>query len=168
MYPEMLAGRGLIYLWTPEVIENLFGDDPTKGLQIIDEAWEDFLDLPISQTVLWAARNIVPEEKPSVVVLEEPHLMGSHSGESGKSVSGTEDVAAPQYKWGYNKMTTISGLFATEDGVGESPHKFSSGSFTERRLAGKAAVAYAFEQSRPPTVTKRSSKPERSRFGNPW
>ena len=98
MYPEMLAGRGLIYLWPPEAIENLFGDDPTKGRQIIDEAWEDFLDLPISQTVLWATRNIVPEENPSVVVLEEPHLMGSHSGESGTS-----------------------------------PHKFSSGSFTERR-----------------------------------
>ena len=103
-----------------------------------------------------------------MVVLEDPHLMGSHSGESGKWVSGPEDVAAPQYKWGYNKMTTSSGLFATGDGVGASPHKFSSDSFTERRLAGKAAVAYAFEQSRPPTVTKAPSKPERSKFGNPW
>ena len=152
MYTEMLAGRGLIYLRTPEAIENLSGDDPTKGRQIIDEAWEDFLDMTISQSVLWAARKIAPEEKPSEVVLAGPYLIGSHSGESGAWISGPEDVAPPQYHWGYNKMTTVSGLFAAGDGVRASPHRFSSGSFTEGRLAGKAAVAYAFEQSRPPTV----------------
>jgi adenylylsulfate reductase subunit A len=42
----------------------------------------------------------------------------------------------------YNKMTTIQGLFAAGNGVGAAPHKFSSGSFTEGRLAAKAAVQY--------------------------
>ncbi len=82
----------------------------------------------------------------------EPYLMGSHSGESGAWVSGPEDVASPEYQWGYSKMTTVKGLFAAGDGVGASPHKFSSGSFTEGRLAGKAAVAYAFDQSKPPRL----------------
>jgi adenylylsulfate reductase subunit A len=42
-------------------------------------------------------------------------------------------------------MTTIQGLFAAGDGVGAAPHKFSSGSFTEGRLAAKAAVRYVLE-----------------------
>ncbi len=39
-------------------------------------------------------------------------------------------------------MTTIEGLFGAGDTVGGSAHKFSSGSFTEGRLAAKAAVKY--------------------------
>ena len=152
MHTEILAGRGPIYLQTPEAIENLSEGDPTKRRKIINEAWEDFLDMTISQALLWASQNIAPEEKPSEVVLAEPYLMGSHSGESGAWVSGPEDVAPPEYQWGYSKMTTVRGLFAAGDGVGASPHKFSSGSFTEGRLAGKAAVAYAFDQSKPPTL----------------
>ncbi len=152
MHTEILAGRGPIYLQTPEAIENLSKGDPTKRRKIIDEAWEDFLDMTISQALLWASQNIAPEEKPSEIVLAEPYLMGSHSGESGAWVSGPEDVAPPDYQWGYSKMTTVKGLFAAGDGVGASPHKFSSGSFTEGRLAGKAAVAYAFDQSKPPAV----------------
>lgn len=34
------------------------------------------------------------------------------------------------------------GLFAAGDGVGSAPHKFSSGSFTEGRIAGKSGVRY--------------------------
>jgi adenylylsulfate reductase subunit A len=44
-------------------------------------------------------------------------------------------------------MTTVRGLFAAGDGVGASPHKFSSGSFTEGRLAGKAAVIFALDHA---------------------
>ena len=39
-------------------------------------------------------------------------------------------------------MTTVDGLFGAGDTVGGSAHKFSSGSFTEGRLAAKAAVKY--------------------------
>jgi len=152
LWTEILAGRGPIYLRTPEAIDKLSGGDPQKRRQVIEEAWEDFLDMTISQAVLWAAQNIAPEERPSEVVLAEPYLMGSHSGESGAWVSGPEDVAPPEYRWGYSKMTTVSGLFAAGDGVGASPHKFSSGSFTEGRLAGKAAVIYALDHANPPTL----------------
>ena len=43
-------------------------------------------------------------------------------------------------------MTTVQGLFGAGDTVGGSAHKFSSGSFTEGRLAAKAAVKYIQEQ----------------------
>ena len=64
--------------------------------------------------------------------------MGSHSGEAGAWVSGPEDLARPDYFWGYNRMTTLRGLFAAGDGVGAAPHKFSSGSFTDT-VTGTAA-----------------------------
>ena len=49
-------------------------------------------------------------------------------------------------------MTTIRGLFAAGDGVGAAPHKFSSGSFTEGRLAAKAAVNYVTDHQAVPTL----------------
>jgi adenylylsulfate reductase subunit A len=154
LWTEILAGRGPIYLRTPEAIDKLAAGDPQKRQRVIEEAWEDFLDMTISQAVLWAAQNIAPEEKPSEVVLAEPYLMGSHSGESGAWVSGPEDVAPPEYQWGYSKMTTVRGLFAAGDGVGASPHKFSSGSFTEGRLAGKAAVIFALDHATGATLDR--------------
>jgi adenylylsulfate reductase, subunit A len=48
----------------------------------------------------------------------------------------------PEYYWGYNRMTTVEGLFGAGDAVGGTPHAFSSGSFTEGRLAAKAACKY--------------------------
>ena len=43
-------------------------------------------------------------------------------------------------------MMTIEGLFGAGDTVGGSAHKFSSGSFTEGRLAAKDAVKYIEDQ----------------------
>ena len=68
--------------------------------------------------------------------------MGSHATCSGAWASGTEDYAPDEYQWGYNRMMTVDGLFGAGDTLGGTPHKFSSGSFTEGRLAGKAAVKY--------------------------
>src|SRR6202011_1333687 len=44
--------------------------------------------------------------------------------------------------WGYNRMMTIEGLFGAGDTIGGTAHKFSSGSFTEGRIAAKAAGKY--------------------------
>jgi len=52
------------------------------------EAWEDFLDMTISQAHLWAGLNIKPEEKHSEIAACEPYFIGSHSGASGAWVSG--------------------------------------------------------------------------------
>jgi adenylylsulfate reductase subunit A len=39
-------------------------------------------------------------------------------------------------------MMTVDGLFGAGDTIGGTAHKFSSGSFTEGRIAGKAAVKF--------------------------
>jgi adenylylsulfate reductase subunit A len=68
--------------------------------------------------------------------------MGSHAVNAGAWVSGPEDIAPPPYRWGFNRMTTVSGLFAAGDAAGGATHKFSSGSFAEGRIAGKSAVRF--------------------------
>jgi len=107
--------------------------------------------MTISQAILWASMNVKPEEKHSEIAACEPYFIGSHSGASGAWVSGPEDMDTP-YKWGYANMTTVEGLFAAGDASGASSHKFSSGSHTEGRIAGKAAIKYIAEKGQEPNV----------------
>ncbi len=151
MFLDIMEGKGPIYIRTEEAIANLAQSDPARLEEIKAEAWEDFLDMTISQALMWAAQNIAPEDTPSEIVLAEPYIMGSHSGEAGAWVSGPDDLNG-EYRWGYNRMTTVQGLFAGGDGVGAAPHKFSSGSFTEGRLAAKAAVAYVRDNADAPRI----------------
>ena len=153
MFLDIRAGLGPMYMRTDEAMQKLAEGDPAKMDRVRDEAWEDFLDMTIAQALTWASQNIAPEDTPSEVVLAEPYIMGSHSGEAGAWVSGPEDLSPSEYFWGYNKMTTIQGLFAAGDGVGAAPHKFSSGSFTEGRLAAKAAVNYVLDHPQAPGVS---------------
>ncbi len=152
MFLDIQSGLGPMYMRTDEAMQKLADGDPAKMDKVREEAWEDFLDMTIAQALTWASQNIEPENTPSEVNLAEPYIMGSHSGEAGAWVSGPEDLAPPEYFWGYNKMTTVRGLFAAGDGVGAAPHKFSSGSFTEGRLAAKAAVNFVRDSGDTPTV----------------
>ena len=153
MLLDIVAGRGPHYMRTDEALQKMYaGQTPERIRQIESEAWEDFLDMTMSQALLWAAHNIDPAEKPSEVCLTEPYLMGSHASGCGAWVSGPEDVAPKEYQWGYNRMTTVDGLFAAGDGVGACAHKFSSGSFTEGKLAAKAAVAYVVDRADAPRM----------------
>ena len=156
MFLDIKEGKGPMFMRTEEAMQKLAEGDPAKMDQVRNEAWEDFLDMTIAQALTWASQNIEPEVTPSEVNLAEPYIMGSHSGEAGAWVSGPEDLSPPEYFWGYNKMTTIRGLFAAGDGVGAAPHKFSSGSFTEGRLAAKSAVN--FLQDNPESVTVSDSQ----------
>ncbi len=133
MLEEIKAGRGPIYMHTQEVL------DSREKEEI---GWEDFLDMTVGQAVVWASQNIDPKEKPSELITSEPYVMGSHATCSGAWASGPEDCAPSDYQWGYNRMTSVEGLFGAGDTIGGSAHKFSSGSFTEGRIAGKAAVKY--------------------------
>jgi adenylylsulfate reductase subunit A len=143
MLVDILDGKGPIYMRTEEALKELAGGDAKKLKELEGEAWEDFLDMTISQGLLWAGQNIAPEEQASELQLAEPYIMGSHSGCAGMWVSGPDDLGAPaDWHWGYNRMTTVKGLFTAGDGVGAAPHKFSSGSFAEGRLAAKAAVSF--------------------------
>ncbi len=158
-------GKGPLLMMTHEAIAKLaeaYKDDPKafkkKMKELEAEAWEDFLDMTISQAHLWAATNTRPEEKPSEIAACEPYFIGSHSGASGAWVSGPEDIPTP-YKWGPVNMTTVEGLFAAGDASGACPHKFSSGSHAEGRIAGKSAIRYLVEQN-PPEPKIDSSKIE--------
>ena len=151
MLRDIQEGKGPIYMRTADAFQKLMeGADASKRREIESEAWEDFLDMTISQALLWASNNIDPAQTDSELVLTEPYLMGSHAGTSGAWVSGPEDVSPSEYFWGYNRMTTVKGLFAAGDGVGCAAHKFSSGSYTEGRLAAKGAVSYVYDMTNPP------------------
>ncbi len=153
MMLDVMEGKGPIYMQTAEAIQKIAASetDPKKAKKKLKEleaeAWEDFLDMTISQAILWAATNIQPEESPSEIAAAEPYFIGSHSGASGAWVSGPKDIAPDEYFWGYENMTTIKGLFAAGDASGASSHKFSSGSHAEGRIAGKAAVRYIVNEN---------------------
>ena len=154
---DVEAGLGPLYMETAEAIQNIAkGTSDEKAFkkkmkELESEAWEDFLDMTISQAILWAASNIMPEASRSEIAACEPYFIGSHSGASGAWVSGPEDLETP-YKWGYGNMCTVKGLFACGDASGASSHKFSSGSHAEGRFTGKEAVRFCVENTAQPNV----------------
>ena len=133
MMEEIKAGRGPILMQTEEALK-------TPGKE--EAGWEDFLDMTISQAGVWASMNHDPAKRPFEIMPTEPYIMGSHAVNAGAWVSGPEDISPKEYQWGFNRMTTVKGLFAAGDAAGGAAHKFSSGSFAEGRIAGKSAVKF--------------------------
>jgi len=159
---DTMEGKGPIYMRTEEAINKIAssaGDEKEakKKLKELEaEAWEDFLDMTISQAILWASTNVEPEVKSSEIAAAEPYFIGSHSGASGAWVSGPEDLQTPEtkkeYFWGYSHMSTIKGMFCAGDASGASSHKFSSGSHAEGRIVGKAAIKFIVENNTLPKI----------------
>jgi adenylylsulfate reductase subunit A len=130
---EVAAGRGPIHMVTKEAFQ-----DP----HLEEVGWENFLGMTVSQAVVWASQDIDPKYINPELTTSEPYVMGSHATCSGAWCSGPEDLSPDEYYWGYNRMMTVDGLFGAGDAIGGTAHAFSSGSFTEGRLAAKAAVKY--------------------------
>jgi adenylylsulfate reductase subunit A len=130
---EVNAGRGPIHMVTMEAFQ-----DP----HLEEIGWHNFLGMTVGQAVLWAATDVNPKYENPELTTSEPYVMGSHATGSGAWCLGPEDISPDEYFWGYNRMTTVEGLFGAGDAVGGTPHAFSSGSFTEGRLAAKAACKY--------------------------
>lgn len=160
---DVLEGKGPIYMRTEEALKKIadaYKDDPKayakKMKELESEAWEDFLDMTISQALLWAATNVQPEQRSSEIAAAEPYFIGSHSGASGAWVSGPEDLQTSetksQYFWGYANMSTVKGLFCAGDASGASSHKFSSGSHAEGRIAAKSAIKFIVENNTAPKL----------------
>jgi adenylylsulfate reductase subunit A len=162
MMLDVMDGKSPIYMQTAEAIQRISEEVPDekerkKKLKELEaEAWEDFLDMTISQAILWAASNVEPEKSPSEIMACDPYFIGSHSGASGAWVSGPEDLqndaTKDEYFWGYANMTTVKGMFAAGDASGASSHKFSSGSHAEGRIAAKAMCAYVVDNNEAPNV----------------
>ena len=130
---EVKAGRGPIHMVTTEAFQ-----DP----HLEKVGWENFLGMTVSQAVVWASQDIDPKYINPELTTSEPYVMGSHATCSGAWCSGPEDLSPDEYQWGYNRMMTVDGLFGAGDAIGGTAHAFSSGSFTEGRIAAKAAVKY--------------------------
>ena len=100
MMLEVNEGKGPIYMRTEEAIQKIVDDaedekSAKRTLKKLEaEAWEDFLDMTISQAVLWAAKDVFPEEGPSEIMPSEPYFIGSHSGASGAAMSAPSISAA--------------------------------------------------------------------------
>lgn len=162
MMLDQKEGKGPTYMRTEEAIGAIVSSVPDekerkKRLKEVEsEAWEDFLDMTISQALLWAGSDIAPEQKASEMQACEPYFIGSHSGASGAWISGPEDLqtekSKKEYFWGYNGMTTVKGLFCAGDASGASSHKFSDGSHAEGRIRAKAALAYVADNPTQPKV----------------
>ncbi|HDO35422.1 MAG TPA: adenylyl-sulfate reductase subunit alpha [Nitrospirae bacterium] len=156
MMQDMKAGKGPIIMRTDEAmdainktfVETLGEKEGKKKIKHLEaEAWEDFLDMCIGQAGLWAAKNIEPDKIYSEIMPTEPYILGSHAGCAGFWCSGPGDIPGTpdDWHWGYNRMSTVTGLFMAGDICGASGHKFSSGSHAEGRMAGKAAIAYILD-----------------------
>ncbi len=158
MMKEIREGRGPIFMDTPSAMAKLAASMTPEEIKHLEaEAWEDFLDMTIGQCGVWAGENIEPDKEMSELMPTEPYLLGSHAGCAGIWCSGPEDIPGTpdHYHWGYNRMTTVRGLFTAGDGVGASGHKFSSGSHVEGRIAAKAMVKFVLDN--------RNRQPELSR-----
>jgi len=160
---DVMDGKGPIFMRTEEALTKIaeqYKGDPKayqkKMKELESEAWEDFLDMTISQAILWAATNVQPEQKSSEIAAAEPYFIGSHSGASGAWVSGPADLQTAEtrseYFWGYANMSTVKGLFCAGDASGASSHKFSSGSHTEGRIAAKSAIKFIVENNTQPKL----------------
>jgi adenylylsulfate reductase subunit A len=168
MMMDMKAGNGPIIMRTDQamdVINKTFAEklgekEAKKKVKHLEaEAWEDFLDMCIGQAGLWAARDIDPAQSPSEIMPTEPYILGSHAGCAGFWCSGPGDIPGTpsHYSWGYNRMSTVPGLFMAGDVVGASGHKFSSGSHAEGRIAAKAAIAFILDNPDYKPVTRKTA-----------
>jgi adenylylsulfate reductase subunit A len=150
MMLDMKEGKGPILMNTHTAMAELAKTMDAKRIKHLEaEAWEDFLDMCIGQAGLWACKNIEPDKEPSEIMPTEPYLLGSHAGCAGFWCSGPGDIPGTpdHYSWGYNRMSTVPGLFMAGDICGASGHKFSSGSHAEGRLAAKAAIAFILDHA---------------------
>lgn len=125
-YREIAAGRGPIFIDTTK-------GDPEKvaGLR------EQYLDMSPSTVLYWAAHDIDPAREPIEIEGDSPFLVGAHAACCGAWTIGT------------TRMTTIPGLFASGEALGQAPSRFISGSWTCGRIAGRNMVKWIEENGIP-------------------
>jgi len=77
-----MEGKSPIYMQTADAIQRIADKAPDekaakkKLRELESEAWEDFLDMTISQAILWAATNTEPEKKASEIMACDPTSSG--------------------------------------------------------------------------------------------
>ena len=74
MLNDIKEGKGPHFMRTDKALQQMFADvqnDKRKIKEIESDAWEDFLDMTMSQALLWASENIDPAKTPSEIILTE-------------------------------------------------------------------------------------------------
>ncbi|OAQ20318.1 adenylyl-sulfate reductase subunit alpha [Thermosulfurimonas dismutans] len=176
MLIEMKEGRGPIFMHTEWALqESMKNMDKKEFKKLEAEAWEDFLDMCVTQAGLWACLNIEPEKVPSEIMPTEPYFLGSHAGCAGAWCCGPdEDWVPEEYRkaWDdvgrYNRMTTVKGMFAAGDTVGACGHKFSSGSHVEGRIAAKAMIKFCLDNKDFKPTPKENPEELKKEIYGPW
>ena len=124
-----MAGGGPIHMVTTEAFGPTFRN-----------CWlGKFLRYDVGQA--WASQNIDPKYTNPELTTSEPYVMGSHATCSGAWVSGLRIYLHRNISGDITECLQLMD-YLSRNTVGGSAHKFSSGSFTEGRLAAKAAVKY--------------------------
>ena len=83
---------------TPAALAKLGEKMTPKEMKHLEaEAWEDFLDMTISQCGIWAGENIEPDKTMSEIMPTEPYLLGSHSGCAGLCSSSSASLPISSY-----------------------------------------------------------------------
>ncbi|RDV83635.1 adenylyl-sulfate reductase subunit alpha [Ammonifex thiophilus] len=118
-YREIAAGRGPIFMDTTR-------GDPEKvaGLR------EQYLDMSPTTVLYWAAHDIDPAREPIEIEADSPFLVGAHAACCGA------------WTIGITRMTTIPGLFASGEALGQAPSRYISGCWTCGRIAGRHMVQW--------------------------
>jgi len=176
MLIEMKEGRGPIFMHTEWALQEAMKKMDKKEFKKLEaEAWEDFLDMCVTQAGLWACLNIEPEKVPSEIMPTEPYFLGSHAGCAGAWCCGPdEDWVPEEYKapWKeiglYNRMTTVKGMFAAGDTVGACGHKFSSGAHVEGRIAAKAMIKFCLDHKDFKPTPKEDPETLKKEIYAPW
>jgi adenylylsulfate reductase subunit A len=100
--------------------------------------WEKSPGMTIGQAGLGITEYRSQGSQP-LLTTSEPYVMGC-TRRSGAWASGPETTHL-RIPVGYNRMMTVEGPFGAGDTLGGTAHKFSSGSFTEGRIAGKQRLS---------------------------
>ena len=174
MMLDVMEGKSPVYMQTADAIKKIAEQAPDekaakKKLKELEaEAWEDFLDMTISQAILWAASNVEPEKKPSEIMACDPYFIGSHSGASGAWVSGPEDLQTDEtkgeYFWGYPQHDDGQGAVRGGRRLGSLEPQVLVG--VARRRAHRCQGGHRLhrgQQRPPPRWTRRRSTHSRRR-----
>ena len=123
-----MDGKGPIYMRTEEAIEQhrrqqyarREGLPRRSSRSSRSEAWEDFLDMTISQAILWAATNVAARREvlgdrglPSPTSSARTPALPAHGSAVRRICRPTKP--SREYFWGYANMTTVKGMFCAGD-----------------------------------------------------
>ncbi|MGQ9497377.1 MAG: adenylyl-sulfate reductase subunit alpha [Desulfotomaculales bacterium] len=123
---EVEAHRGPVYIDTRK-------GDPQR----VADLKAQYLEMAPIIVLYWGAHDLDPGREPVEIDADSPVLVGAHAGVTGIWTTGT------------TRMSTVPGLFASGEALGQAPSRFISGSWTCGRIAARHMVEYVRQSAEP-------------------